>query len=197
MRDEPWLDVYLPEPGDVALDVGANHGEWTRELARRFCSVYAVEPNAALCDELRAVGRNVEVLNVGAWDVAGWQKFTLFALDVHTSALGVWDGSTASAPVGTTSLWCMPIDDMPIVGKIDFIKMDTEGAELYALRGAARTIREHRPHMVVEIHGKESGENVQVPLGEWGYTWTLVRHPYFHEGDGFWDKCYWLVCEPH
>ena len=42
---EAWLEQYLPTYGGVAVDVGAEPGGWARDLARRFETVYAVEPN--------------------------------------------------------------------------------------------------------------------------------------------------------
>ncbi|HEY3948757.1 MAG TPA: FkbM family methyltransferase [Phenylobacterium sp.] len=38
------------------------------------------------------------------------------------------------------------------VAKVDFIRMDIEGAELMALRGAARILDRDRPHVLIEIH---------------------------------------------
>ncbi|MCP5049913.1 MAG: FkbM family methyltransferase [bacterium] len=49
------------------------------------------------------------------------------------------------------------------IGKVDFIKMDIEGAELEALKGALKTLREHRPQLAICIyHNKE--QFVRVPL---------------------------------
>ena len=38
--------------------------------------------------------------------------------------------------------------------KIDFIKMDVEGFELNALRGAARTMEKHRPKLAISLYHK-------------------------------------------
>lgn len=193
---EPWLETYLPVGGDVALDIGANRGEWTRRLARLFRVVYAVEPNPALGDGLRGLGVGVELLPVGAWDAAEWRTFTLFDTDVHTSALGQWDGINASPPRATARFWCQPVDAMPIGGRVDFVKMDVEAAELHALRGATRTILRDRPYMIVEIHGRANGVAVQELLTEWNYHTEPVRYPFAHEGDALWGVNYWLICRP-
>jgi hypothetical protein len=38
------------------------------------------------------------------------------------------------------------------VGRVDFIRMDIEGAEQKALEGAAQVIDRDRPHVLIEIH---------------------------------------------
>lgn len=38
------------------------------------------------------------------------------------------------------------------LSRIDFIRMDVEGAELWALRGAQQIIDRDRPHVLIEIH---------------------------------------------
>jgi len=44
--------------------------------------------------------------------------------------------------------------NLPIV---DFIKMDIEGAELPALRGSVRTIREHQPDLAIAVYHPRHG----------------------------------------
>jgi len=39
--------------------------------------------------------------------------------------------------------------------KIDFIKIDTEGHELYVLEGAINTIEKYKPNIFIEVHPKE------------------------------------------
>ena len=38
------------------------------------------------------------------------------------------------------------------IGKVDFIRMDIEGAELMALKGAAKVLDRDHPHVLLEIH---------------------------------------------
>ncbi len=197
---ESWLEAYIPERGGVAVDVGANHGEWTRELARRFETVYAVEPNPALCEELLAIGGNVEVLPVGAWNAPEWYDFTTYAQDVHTSAFFNHGGINTGAPTGQVRLWCQPIDEMPIEGRVDFIKIDVEGAEREVALGAERTIQHDRPRMIIEAHTYLKGLMVEQLLRAWGYAVAPVRHPAYTEVPGdvtYWDEHYWLVCDPN
>ena len=53
----------------------------------------------------------------------------------------------------------------------DFIKLDLEGYEIFAIRGAERTIKEYHPVMLVEYkHWKRFGQEGATELLEkWGY----------------------------
>jgi len=53
--------------------------------------------------------------------------------------------------------------------KVDLIKMDIEGEEYNAIRGAKKTIAEFKPRIVAEIHSKKLREDILKFLGEYGY----------------------------
>lgn len=193
---EDFLDRYIPGSGDVALDVGANRGYWSRFLADRFATVYAIEPHPALQDALRSLAPNVRLIAAGAWDKAERRTFTQFAHDANTSAADNWEGIMAGPPVGSFEAECLPLDEMPIEGVVDFIKVDAEAAEVEVVRGAEQIIQSDRPHMIIEVHTAQNGAAVQQLLGGWGYRLTMVRHPYYDEANRWWNEHYWLVCNP-
>lgn len=55
----------------------------------------------------------------------------------------------------------------------DFIKIDVEGAEASVLRGA-RNVLEHRPHLVIETHGREVEQECLHLLAGLHYSLTVV-----------------------
>jgi FkbM family methyltransferase len=171
---------------------------WSRYLADRYAAVYAVEANPALHEELTHLHPNVQLLPVGAWSRAERRTFTQFALDGNTSTAEGWTGIMAGPPVGSFEAECAPIDMLAregrIKGRVAFLKIDVEAAEVEVLRGARITIEHDRPHAIIEVHSY--GWMSQKLMEAWGYRVTLVRHPYYSEGDAWWDKHYWLVCEP-
>ena len=170
---ESFLDRYIPDAGDTALDVGANRGVWSAFLAERFPTVYAVEPNPALQDALRTLHPHVQVIPNGAWSCAQRRIFTQYAHDANTSAADDWAGIMAGAPAGSFEALCMPIDDMLIEGRVDFIKLDVEAAEVEAVRGAEQIIQRDRPHLIIEVHTAQGGAEVARILGEWRYRLTM------------------------
>ena len=42
--------------------------------------------------------------------------------------------------------------DAAVTGKVDFVKLDVEGAEFKALIGAAKTIEKHKPKLAVCVY---------------------------------------------
>lgn len=128
----------------VAVDGGAHEGTITEMLRARFTLVHAFEPGTPL-DILR--GR-----------CAGWNNVVL-----HEAALGncraqVWFGhdgkkirtrSWFADPKRPGSVQMMMLDELNLPS-LGLMKLDIEGGELNALRGAARTISKHRPVLVTE-----------------------------------------------
>src|ERR1035437_8331082 len=58
----------------------------------------------------------------------------------------------------------------------DFLQIDVEGAELAVLRGAEATLRKARPKILIEIHGWDCPETVEVSkfLTRLGYQRTIL-----------------------
>ena len=77
----------------------------------------------------------------------------------------------------------------------DFIKMDIEGAEIDALKGAETTLAARRPDMIVEVHGAGVERQCLEILDRHGYfphivnprTWLKEYRPL--------DNNRWLVCK--
>lgn len=77
------------------------------------------------------------------------------------------------------------------IKKIDFIKLDIEGSELEALRGAANTLKQHRPQLAVCIY-HSTNDLIDVPLflGQ-----TLVNYHYRlrHYSASIWDSVLYAI----
>jgi FkbM family methyltransferase len=169
-RHEPLIGFLLAEqetevygdvihgvrPGDIVLDCGADIGVYTRTaLFRGAKLVVAIEPAPSSVEALRrtfqreiAEGR-VIVYAKGVWDKVD-------TLELEVSSGGTMSGSSfvthderrpgkIKVPLTTIDLL---VEELHLP-RVDFVKMDIEGSEKWALRGATQTIGKFHPRMAL------------------------------------------------
>ena len=165
--------LYRVHAGDVVLDCGANIGTFTREALLAGASrVVAIEPVPSNVECLRrnfqveiAAGR-VIVVAKGVWHERGHFKMNLY----ENSALDSFVMSTRSEEPDTVAPRSLelPVDSIDAIvrelqlDRVDFIKMDIEGAERNAIRGARETILKFKPRMALATENLKD-DRVAVP----------------------------------
>jgi FkbM family methyltransferase len=152
---ETVLNVYRFSKADVVLDCGANIGIFTlKALQAGAVKILAFEPCAenAACyrrsfAQQIADGRVVLSEN-GLWDQPG----ELFLRNPPTANPGSPSFLPSSSPCEGTSVPVTTVDRAIAehgLDRVDFIKMDIEGAEWNALRGSRDTLRRFQPRIGV------------------------------------------------
>ena len=160
---------------DVALDIGAHVGIWTRRLAQNFKRVYAFEP---VPKHIECWKKNMESF---IKDNSDWGNIST----LETVALGHENGTATMKVPNTTNTgmaslvheakqktgdrWVQPEwENFPKIqvktktldsynfNQLDFIKIDVEWFELRVLQGAENTIRKHKPIMYIEMSDSEA-----------------------------------------
>jgi FkbM family methyltransferase len=146
------------QPGDVVIDCGANVGTFTREaLNAGAAKVISVEPSEGNVESLRrnfaaeiAAGR-VVVYPKGVWHREEVLEFSVY----DNSALDSFVMRERNDSETKAHLVKLPVTTVDKIvaelklEKVHFIKMDIEGAERHALRGATGTISRFRPRMSI------------------------------------------------
>jgi FkbM family methyltransferase len=165
------LDDFCPRHG-TALDVGAWYGPWSRALARRVDHVIAYEPNPAVATVLsRTAPPNVRVIQAAATDHVGAEELWVPDTGMGTEGVASLHQTEDAHPV---SVRTTTIDSLNLTG-ITMIKLDVEGAELPALRGAKSTLDTCRPILLIELEYRHGpvGE-VLAFLANLGYTAEIL-----------------------
>lgn len=183
MQAECDLGVYghgrvCVKPGDVVLDGGANVGVFVAVALRAGAAkVIASEPSP---ENLECLRRNfkeeIEQGRVTLYPKGLWNCAERLQLHVGKSPAGdsfVLTQGKSSGPyieAGT-------IDEMMrelALERLDFIKMDIEGAERHALKGGRRTLEACHPRMAISAYHLEDDPEVLREVVE--TSWSGYAH---------------------
>ena len=172
------------KPGSVVYDLGANYGMHTLFLARLVGPkgrVLAFEPSPGIYQWLQ---RNVD-LN-GFQQVSCMQKAISYAngrvpFDTGGTAAMGYISTSSTGHISTSStgfeIEAVTIDLLVEAGCPipDFIKIDIEGGESSALRGALNVLRTYRPTLLIELHTPEQDVAVGIILRDLNYKVERLR----------------------
>ena len=172
MPEKAWCLQHV-RPGMVVADCGAHHGQTVLMFARAvgprghvFCWE-ALAENALIVERNVALNAlaNVTVRPCALGARAGWVAFTRNSNNVMLAPmpperwyqrLGRLLG--ADRPAAGERLRVVALDrDLPARTRIDFLKIDVEGADLEVLRGARRVLAQH-PVLDLELHNFAFGD---------------------------------------
>ncbi len=141
---------------DVVIDCGAHIGAFTRVALRAGAHlVIAIEPERA---NILAFKRNFEeeiksgkvrLVEKGIWDSTGKLSLHLSSVgDSHSVVLPQNEGKDETIDVTTLDAL---IQHMKL-SRVDFVKMDIEGAEQRALRGARQLLVRFQPRLAISSY---------------------------------------------
>lgn len=154
-RQEPELRRladFVPA-GGTAVDVGAWMGPWTRALAARCDAVHAIEPQPALAAFLRRVAPpNVTVHEAAVGAEPGEATLVVdprpgrdqLARLGQDTVEGIEPRHRVEHRVRVVTLDALGLEE------VGFVKIDVEGHELEALRGAGALLAASRPVVLLE-----------------------------------------------
>lgn len=159
--------LHLVKDGNTVLDIGANRGDMTVLFSHIVGSrghVHAFEPVpptfAALQQRAAQECRfeNVTFNNAALGDTRGTKEIHVPAGDfgqasLRTHATGSWERpghETFHCEIRTLDEYVAEAR----LSRIDFIKIDVEGAELLALRGGRRTLEQWHPPIQLEFFAR-------------------------------------------
>lgn len=146
--DLPYLEF---SENEVFVDAGGFNGDTSLEFAKltsnKYKEIYVFEPNKQLADICRdnlAGIKNCRVIQKGVWDSKQMLRF-----------VEAGEGSRiVEETENIAQIETVAIDEILAGKPATYLKMDVEGAEINALKGAEKTIRKYKPKLAISVYHK-------------------------------------------
>ncbi|WP_169728203.1 FkbM family methyltransferase [Helicobacter pametensis] len=150
---EAYLNsIFAFGDSEIMIDCGAFTGDTALKFAqycKTYRKIYAFEPDQISYQKLI---KNTQNLNITPFQKGVSSRSDTLSFDIQDSGCSNFNkkGKLQIQVEAIDSL--LKIENQPIT----FIKMDIEGSELEALRGAKQTIQKYKPKLAICIyHRKE------------------------------------------
>lgn len=166
---ESYVIKRFVAEGDTVFDVGANGGDWTELVLQIRPSVrlYLFEPIKLCCEKLLQRFKGLTVVNKAIYDSDGHVDFyiyskvgfsTIYRRVQAEKNLGMKaPNKPILVPTITIDSYCQDNE----ISHIDYLKIDTEGAEFDVLKGAERMLSSRQiDHIEFEYGGTYLDSNV-------------------------------------
>jgi len=156
-RSGQYFDVWEPREEEVFLDCGAYNGQTTHEFIQwtrgHYGAVIAFEPLPGM--EAVFWSRNRAAHNVRYVSAAVWSETTELCFEeaADRTASNI-RGVIHHHPIREHSVPAVSLDQA-VSGPVTLIKLDIEGSELAALKGAETILKTQRPRLAVSIYHKD------------------------------------------
>ena len=157
----------------MSLDIGANRGVYSYLMRKHSQAVIAFEPNPFYANFVRKALKDVKVIEAAISDHDGTSVLRV-PLSEPIAGMGTIEAENTldQVPVQQITISLLTLDSLKL-DKIGFMKIDVEGHELAALRGASATIENSLPNLLIEAeerHRKGAVASVVMFLSRYGYS---------------------------
>lgn len=203
----------LREKKIVVADIGANMGYYSLYFAKYLSPesrIYAFEPSVSILDVLKKNMsgnhiNNVEIVEAACSEKAGTVEFYIGQNHHTSSMLDSWAGNSTTGTL--TKVKAVSIDEFFGTDGIglypDLIKMDIEGAGVYALKGCEQCLQKKRPFVLIESHTPEEDAAIVNLLRDHQYEafrinnqkWVLHKDMNYSDPQGVWGTMLLIPAE--
>jgi hypothetical protein len=154
-RDYTLLEEFLPKRNDIVLDLGAGVGDYALFSSMRVKrgKVISVEADSQTFELLKKNVKENNLKNV--------IPLNLFVSSEREHSIDF-------------------IVEKLRLKRVDLIKMDIEGEEYNALKGAIKTIRKFKPKIIIEIHSRKLRKKILEFLKRYSYELTFEKEKREH-----------------
>lgn len=133
---------------EIMVDCGAYIGDTIETFAKRavkYRHIYAFEPDGKIIDDLK---KNIDIPTdkYTYFPVGAWSKKATLRFSAQGSGVGNINDD------GGEKIEVDSIDNLLSATAVTFVKMDIEGAEMDALKGAEKVICMYKPKLAICIY---------------------------------------------
>jgi FkbM family methyltransferase len=175
-----YLKYYSPEKGDIIIDGGSYPGEFTvlcSHLVGKKGKVIAFEPDPKNYLHVKSLLernnlRNVILLNKGLWDKDSLLKF--HGKNTVGSTFIVSPGEDSHDIIEIPCVNLKTELNRLNIDRINFIKMDIEGAEINVLKGIKELLLKNKTHLSIAsyhiVNEQMTCVSIENILRDYGYS---------------------------
>ena len=194
MAEHDWMAKYSPDQqvrkNDIVLDCGAHVGTFTSlALERGAAKVIAFEPAQESLECLRRTFRSeiaegrVVLVPKAVWMNDDPIELTVSDLSSGMNSAVIGTGTTTRVLPATRIDTAVAALSLP---RVDYIKMDIEGAEREALAGARGTLARYKPRLMVEnYHLPDDPEVIPAVILSANPDYQIIAGPCLRMRDRF------------
>lgn len=162
-RQREFALSYVKE-WDIAIDIGANIGLWTKPLCEKFKFVWAFEPSRENWEHCHKNLEGIENYQLEQVALGDEQAENVRLYSTSDSC-----GDLRISPIGENAKVVDIVDMMKLdnyyhelmkkyAGNVGFIKIDVQQHEKEVLLGATRILEEHSPVICIELPIRDEEE---------------------------------------
>lgn len=160
-------NLILPQENEIFVDAGCFNCETSLLFKKwsngKYEKIYAFEPDRSNYEKCKKVIKQENIKNIELFNAGLWNKKEVLHFNSEANS------SSRIIENGDYNVNVISLDEVLNGEKATFIKMDIEGAELEALKGAKKTIVTYRPRLAICIYHKPE-DILEIPL----YLQSLV-----------------------
>jgi FkbM family methyltransferase len=162
-----YFERYRPKDGDICFDCGANYGYVTYLMSRMVGErgrVISFEPDPETCEMLEKNVEEFGLKNVTIVKKALWKEKTTLKFNAEGGLGGGLvatinrDKSMLNQQISIEATTMEEVMNDLNLQRIDFVKMDIEGAELEVLQSSTSLLARHKTHLAVASEHLRDGQ---------------------------------------
>ena len=158
-----YFDMFNPTDNETFIDAGSYNcftsikfTDWSFD---KYSKIFAFEPNPKQyqdCLMKTTSIRDITVYPYGLWSANTELELVFDADKVNPSGAKIINNQTRNTSHNTQydTVKTVRLDDIIKEQEVSFIKMDIEGSELEALKGAKQTIIKYHPKLAISVYHK-------------------------------------------